>query len=269
MRTFLFVISILSGLVTSCSMSPERSEFTPLEEPRSSTVPLDAVFTPPSFSSIPGDQRGELIRIGYEVIVHTQDQATPYVGNQLNCTNCHLDGGLEPNAMSYVGLSRLYPEYRAKTGRTITLEDRINQCFEQNLNGKAMPQDSYKLRAIVAYIDWLSNDVPKASRVEWRGLSQIRSSRQPDPANGKKLFAARCQFCHGGDGQGTLAGPPLWGPGSFTTGSGMARVSVAASFIKANMPRTRGWALSDDESFDVAAYIASQPRPGFSGKIND
>jgi thiosulfate dehydrogenase len=44
---------------------------------------------------------------------------------------------------------------------------------------------------------------------------------------------------------------------------------VAASFIKANMPRTRGWALSDDEAYDVAAYINSQPRPDFAGKAND
>ena len=35
------------------------------------------------------------------------------------------------------------------------------------------------------------------------------------------------------------------------------------------MPRTRGWALSDDEAYDVAAYINSKPRADFSGKSND
>ena len=269
MRIFLFVISILAAFVASCSGSPERSQFAPLEGQRAAGVPLDAVFTPPSPDTIPGDQRGELIRLGYEVIVHTQEQAKPYVGNALNCTNCHLDAGLDPNAMSYVGLSRLYPEYRARAGRVITLEDRINECFERSLNGKPLPEDSHKLRAIVAYIDWLSSDVPKSSRVEWRGLSHITSSRPPDPENGKKLFAARCLFCHGADGQGTMVAPPLWGPRSFNIGSGMARVSVAASFIKANMPRTRGWALSDEESYDVAAFLAQQPHPDFQGKAGD
>jgi thiosulfate dehydrogenase len=66
-----------------------------------------------------------------------------------------------------------------------------------------------------------------------------------------------------------MIAPPLWGPRSYTIAADMARVSVAASFIKANMPRTRGWALSDDDAYDVAAYINSQPRPDFAGKAND
>jgi len=49
----------------------------------------------------------------------------------------------------------------------------------------------------------------------------------------------------------------------------MARVTVAASFIKSNMPRGLGWTLTDDEAVDVAAYVNSQPRPDFPGKQND
>jgi thiosulfate dehydrogenase len=47
----------------------------------------------------------------------------------------------------------------------------------------------------------------------------------------------------------------------------MARIPVAASFIKSNMPRTRGWTLSDQEAYDVAAYMNSQPRADFSGMV--
>ena len=79
----------------------------------------------------------------------------------------------------------------------------------------------------------------------------------------------KCGFCHGMDGQGTMAAPPLWGPRSYTIGAGMARVGVAASFIKANMPRGWGWTVTDDEAFDVAAYVNGQPRPDFPGKIHD
>jgi len=105
--------------------------------------------------------------------------------------------------------------------------------------------------------------------VPWRGMSRITSTRPPDPANGKNVFEKKCVFCHGIDGQGTMAAPPVWGPRSYNIGAEMARVGVAASFIKANMPRGWGWTVTDDEAFDVAAYINSQPRPDFPGKVYD
>jgi thiosulfate dehydrogenase len=237
--------------------------------PNQGSSAFDAIFTPPSPETIPGDQRGEQIRLGYQIVVRTQEYAKAYVGNSLNCTNCHLDAGLDPNAASFVGLSRVYPEYRDRVGHVVSLADRINECFERSLNGRALPPDSSKLQAVVSYIEWLSQDIPPGSRIEWRGIQKIHPSRQPDPGNGKKVFAARCVFCHAADGQGGMIAPPLWGAKSYTIASGMARVSVAASFIKANMPRTRGWALSDDDAYDVAAYINSQHRPDFAGKAND
>jgi len=230
---------------------------------------LDAVFSPPSPDTIPGDQRGEAIRLGYEIVVRTQEYGKPYVGNALNCTNCHLDAGLNPNAASFVGLSAVYPEYRPRADRTMTLADRINECFERSLNGKPLPPDSSKLQAVVSYIDWLSQNVPRGSSVAWRGIPRISPSRQPDPGNGKLVFAKRCAFCHGVDGQGTMTAPPVWGPRAYNIAAGMARVSVAASFIKGNMPRGWGWSVSDEEAFDVAAYINSQPRPDFPDKVRD
>jgi len=35
------------------------------------------------------------------------------------------------------------------------------------------------------------------------------------------------------------------------------------------MPRGWGWSLSDDEAFDVASYVNSQPRPDFPAKKFD
>ena len=226
-------------------------------------------FAPPSPETIPGSQLGEQIRLGYQIVVDTQDYAKPYVGNRLNCTNCHLDGGLNPNAASFVGLASVYPEYRSRNAKVNTLADRINECFERSLNGRALSPDSSKLQAVVAYIAWLSQGVPQGATVPWRGLQPIKSGRSLDPANGKKIFANKCVFCHGSDGQGTMAAPPVWGPQSYNIAAGMARVSVAAAFIKSNMPRTVGWTLSDDDAYDVAAYVNSQPRPDFVGKIGD
>jgi thiosulfate dehydrogenase len=230
---------------------------------------IEALFAPPSPETIPGDLRGEQIRLGYKIVVNTQEYGKRYVGNALNCTNCHLDAGLNPNAASYVGISVLYPEYRPRAGRQMTLADQINECFERSLNGRALPPDSSKLAALVAYIDWLSHNVPRGSTVPWRGIPRITSTRPPDPVNGKAVFERKCAFCHGSDGQGTMAAPPAWGPQSYNIGAGMARVGVAASFIKANMPRGWGWTVTDDEAFDVAAYINSQPRPDFPDKIHD
>jgi thiosulfate dehydrogenase len=150
-----------------------------------------------------------------------------------------------------------------------TLADRVNECFERSLNGRALPPDSSKLQAVVAYITWLSRGVPSGATLPWRGLQRIESRRTLDPANGKQVFANKCAFCHGSDGQGTMAAPPVWGPQSYNIAAGMARVTVAAAFIKSNMPRSWGWSLSDDAAYDVAAYINAQPRPDFPGKAND
>jgi thiosulfate dehydrogenase len=226
-------------------------------------------FAPPSPDTIPGSQLGEQIRLGYLIVVNTQEYAKSYVGNRLNCTNCHLDGGLNPNAASFVGLAAVYPEYRARSARMNTLADRVNECFERSLNGRALSPDSSKLQAVVAYITWLSRGVPNGATLPWRGLQRIESRRPLDPANGKQVFASKCGFCHGLDGQGTMAAPPVWGPQSYNIAAGMARVTVAAAFIKSNMPRGWGWSLSDDDAYDVAAFINAQSRPDFPGKVND
>ena len=266
MRLLLAIVGVL--IFVSCSGESARVK---TEELRGADQTGSAAieFAPPSPETIPGSQLGEQIRLGYQIVVNTQEYARPYVGNRLNCTNCHLDGGLNPNAASFVGLAAVYPEYRARNAKLNTLADRVNECFERSLNGRALPPDSSKLQAIVAYITWLSQGVPQGVTLPWRGLQRIDSRRPLDLAKGKNVFANKCAFCHGSDGLGTMAAPPVWGPQSYNIAAGMARVSVAAAFIKSNMPRTWGWTLSDDDAYDVAAYVNSQTRPDFADKIRD
>jgi thiosulfate dehydrogenase len=263
------LFSVILGVATLLSCSGESAQVKTEEsrETQSGSAPIE--FAPPSPENIPGTQLGEQIRLGYKIVVNTQEYAQPYVGNRLNCTSCHLDAGLNPNAASFVGLAAVYPEYRPRSARVNTLADRINECFERSLNGQALPPDSLKLQAVVAYITWLSRGVPSGATIPWRGLQRIESRRHLDSDNGRKVFAMKCAFCHGSDGQGTMAAPPVWGPQSYTIAAGMARVTVAAAFIKSNMPRGWGWSLSDDDAYDVAAYINAQPRPDFPGKVND
>jgi len=229
----------------------------------------EAVFAPPDPVAIPDTEDYNVIRSGYEMVVDTQNHARSYVGNALNCTNCHLDAGRRLGAAPFVGLPALFPEYRARNDRMNRLEDRLNDCFERSMNGRPLPQGSPEQVALVAYITWLSQGVSKEAALAWRGFPRIASTRRPDPGKGKALFAERCAACHAENGQGTATVPPLWGPRSYNLATGMARVSLAASFIKANMPLGQGGTLTDEEAYDLAAFINSQPRPDFAGKAND
>ncbi len=220
-------------------------------------------WNPPAFEDIPRDPNGGAIWLGYEIVTDTQQRARDYVGNTLNCRSCHLQGGLVPFAGPFVGAYTAFPEYRARNGKINTLEIRINDCFERSMNGKALPYDSEEMGALVAYMAWLSKGVPSGTKLPERGFPRISSTRPASPENGKALFTAICAVCHRADGAGSPAAPPVWGPQSYTKGAGMARLGVAAAFIQRNMPLGQGGVLTNEDSYDLAAYINSQPRPEF------
>jgi thiosulfate dehydrogenase len=58
--------------------------------------------------------------------------------------------------------------------------------------------------------------------------------------------------------------PPLWGNNSYNNGAGLFRLSRFAGYVKNNMPNPLNYhnpQLTDEEAWDVAAYVNSQPRP--------
>ena len=58
--------------------------------------------------------------------------------------------------------------------------------------------------------------------------------------------------------------PPLWGSQSYNQGAGLFRMSRLAGYVKANMPFGASYQnpqLTDDEAWDLAAFINLQPRP--------
>lgn len=238
--------------------------------------PPRAAFNPPDESTLPEGPMGEAIDYGFSLIMETQKFARDYVGNGLNCRNCHLAGGRIPNAMPYVGLSGIYPMYRARSGKVVVLQERINDCFMRSLNGKPLPLDSPEMNGIMAYISWLSVGVPTGAQVEGRRFQGLPPPAEPaDPVRGKELFANICSACHGSDGAGQKGGdgfyaiPPLWGDVSYNIGAGMARLSTAAAFVKHNMPLGRGGLLDDRDVYDIASYFTAQPRPDFPLKHLD
>jgi thiosulfate dehydrogenase len=229
----------------------------------------------PAPDTMPAGAMGDAVREGQRIVNDTQNTVAAYVGNGLACAQCHIGGGTVAGAAPFAGLPGLFPEYRSRTGRVETLEERINDCFLRSMNGRPLPAYSREMIALLAYIGWLSGGVPSGSEVEGRGFRTIASPSPPDATRGKALYAARCSACHGAGGQGVRAAghgyafPPLWGPDSFNRGAGMARVSIAAAFIQAKMPLAAGGTLSDQEAYDIAAYVTSQPRPAFGAAAKD
>lgn len=215
---------------------------------------------------------------GYRIFRQTGRYAAKYVGNGLTCGNCHLNAGQRDRGMPLVGVAAVFPEYRARSGRLISLEDRIRDCFERSMNGTTPAYDSPELLAVAAYVAWLSDGQPVGRSPEWRGRNTIAKAAQIpvaqlDTAAGHGVYSRVCAACHGADGQGLDMGAarpgPLWGPRSWNDGAGMARVYTAAGFIRHAMPLTAPGSLTDRQAQEVAAYINTQPRPAFAHKAGD
>lgn len=226
-------------------------------------------FAVPHASTIPAGPVGDAVRRGRALLEHTKDSLPRFVGNDLRCTSCHMDGGMRKDAMPWIGVYSRFPQYRSRTGAVIVLEDRIRDCFERSMNGRSPAHDSKDMKDMVAYLAWLSRDIPVGRDVEGSGMPAV-PPLSPDTARGRETFLAECARCHGEDGQGKLPpAPPLWGPRSFNIGAGMSRLRTAAAFLKVAMPYDRPGSLTDQQAYDVAAYMNSQGRPDYPGKELD
>lgn len=212
-----------------------------------------------------------------------QDHPDPQrrmIGNRLACASCHLDIGTEPGTLTLLQTTEHYPRFSGRQGGMTDIEDRINECMQRSMNGKALPMDSPEMIAMASYLRSLGAQyaaMGAGSKKAAESAAFKTPNRRADVAMGQVVYSTRCATCHGNDGAGLLATgdvrkgylfPPLWGPDSFNDGAGMGRVLTAARFIKARMPLGRP-DLSDDEAFDVAAFIISKPRPAMANLEKD
>lgn len=233
-----------------------------------------ASFQPPALSAIPAGPEGDAIRRGMAIFADPGTHAAQFVGNSMACKNCHLDNGRRADSSPMWAAWVSYPQFRKKTGTINTMEDRIRGCFLYSMNapnspsGAPPPPGSDLYRDLEAYFHWLAKDAPTGTRMKGAGYPTPPLSQAGyDPDRGATLFEAKCTGCHGSDGQGArspdgkVVYPPLWGPRSFNWGAGMARVDLAAGFIKANMPFDQPRTLTDQQSWDIAAFIDSHERP--------
>ncbi|MFA5597742.1 MAG: c-type cytochrome [Pusillimonas sp.] len=224
-------------------------------------------FTPPPADSIPDNEFGKMVKLGQDIFLQTKLLASPYVGNSMNCVNCHLDAGrLAGSAPMWAGYVA-FPAYRSKSGKVETYSRRIQECFIYSMNGKLPPADSDVVVALETYMYWLATNAPTGATLEGRGYKRLpEPAQKPDYVRGQKVYAQHCALCHGADGAGQRVGkemvfPALWGDNSYNWGAGMHTVSTAAAFIKANMPLGQGNTLTDQDAWDVAYYMNAHDRP--------
>ncbi|MBD5803645.1 Cytochrome c [Azoarcus sp. Aa7] len=242
----------------------------------------------PDVDKLSNDKYGQMVRMGRDLVLKTSqfigpevaDPAKRFAGNNLACTTCHLDGGTKKDGNGFVGTYVGYPSYKAREDSVQTIEERINGCMERSMNGRRLPLESVEMKAMTTYMRFMSTNVPVGANVAGLGLPKPGKfpDRPADPVQGKQVYDQFCVACHGPEGQGVRVGqagdaqgyvnPPLWGADSYNDGAGMNRVIMAARFIRNNMPKgvtAEAPVLTDEQAFDVAAFINSQPRPKKAG----
>jgi thiosulfate dehydrogenase len=252
---------------------------------------ITTIWTVPEIGALPRDAHGLQVREGRDLVTATYayigpnvpDPSKRYAGNNLACSNCHLEAGTKKFGLPLFGLYNDFPQYSARSGGEISIEDRINSCMTRSMNGRPLSHDAPEMQAIVAYIKFLSTGVARNQRVPGLGTGQMPELRRAAaPARGEPHYLRNCAACHNTDGsgvRGSIAGsdlgyvmPPLWGRDTFNDGAGMARIINLANFIHFNMPHGADYLnpqVSVDDAWDIAAFVLSHPRPHLAGTEHD
>ncbi len=263
---------IIAGLFIFIALASCNNSEMPLKQKAGSQEDT-TVFIPPDTSTIPHDQFGDMVRYGRELVVNTAHYIGPsgtvgkYLGNKMNCGNCHLDAGTRPFGFNFFSTHARYPQYRGREDAVLNIGERINNCIERPHNGSPLPLGGKEILAMECYMKWLSAGVKTGGHVKGDEALELElPDRAADPEKGAVIFATNCASCHGKNGEGqwkpdssTYIYPPVWGQFAFQRGSSPSRVLKLAAFIKANMPdKIATWRkplLTDEQSIDVAAFI--------------
>ena len=234
-------------------------------------------WSAPDLNSLPDQKQKEQILYGKELITHTAKYLGPkgsvmQITNGMNCQNCHLEAGTKIFGNNYSAVASTYPKFRPRSGAIEDVYKRVNDCIERSLNGTPLDTLSNEMQAIKSYILFLGGKVEKGVKPAGAGLKDLAwLSRPADPEKGKSVYDFKCTSCHMPNGQGQkMAGgveylyPPLWGEFSYNDGAGLYRISNFAKYVRYNMPQGASHTnpmLTDEEAWDVAAFVNSMPRP--------
>jgi thiosulfate dehydrogenase len=262
---------VVTLALAACTMQPaqRRADSTVAQNGASSTEWNPDTWRPPVVDSTPDDPYEVAVARGLALFTQTRDSLPKYVGGSLNCASCHLDEGRRSTAAPLTGVFARFPKFLDRSGAVVPIEDRVNYCFTRSLAGSKLPVDSREMQDIVAYLAFISRGVPYGEHFHMEGMPKMPAELVGDSSRGHALFTDNCARCHSGDGSGMGPIPALWGPKSFSIGASMARQERAASFIRFNMPFDRPGTLTNQQAFDVAAYVTAMPRPDSPGKASD
>ncbi len=246
-------------------------------EVKKEEAPKSKFWQPVAIADVPDAAQREELEYGKELIAHTSRYLGPkgevfQLFNGMNCQNCHMDAGTKPFGNNYGSIASTYPKFRARSGTEESIDLRMSDCFERSMNGQKLDTNTREYQAMRAYILYIGSNVPKGEQAEGSGLKDLAFlDRAADPAKGKLVYEQKCQSCHQADGQGSenpdgkeYAFPPLWGKDSYNVSAGLYRLTTMARYVKYNMPLGASHEspmLTDEEAWDVAAFINSQPRP--------
>ncbi len=216
---------------------------------------------------LPTGALGASIALGRDVINDPQKYLPHNVTADMSCAACHLGAGTVARGGSFVGTYARFPQWNKRSHRVITLQDRLAECFLYSMNGRPPAYTSKEMIAMVAYIAYLSRNVPVgAPQPKSDGFIVPLPSASPDITRGQTLYAQKCAACHQADGAGIHgAFPPLWGPKSFNNGAGMAHIDRMTGFVMYNMPQNAPNTLSVQDAYDISAWVLTHPRPHFAG----
>ena len=270
---FLLLIAIIADMSGFSNLANKKS----LVSENKLNIPKPKLRKVLSLNSAFYKEDPKLIKYGRELIVNTATYLGPkgkvaHISNGMNCQNCHLEAGTKAWGNNYGAVASTYPKFRERSGTKETIVKRVNDCIERSLNGKSLDSLSREMKAIVAYIKFVGQFVPKDTIPKGSGIWKLNFlTRATDSERGRLAYEQKCITCHQQNGEGlmnangkTYIYPPLWGKNSFNQGAGLFRISRMAGYIKVNMPLGATWEqpqLSDEEAWDIAAFINSQPRP--------
>ncbi|MBF0554704.1 MAG: c-type cytochrome [Nitrospirae bacterium] len=226
----------------------------------------DKTSVPPYKNVNPNDAPENIrnaVMSGYDILMNTQR----YFGGNLSCGNCHFLGGFtkggKGGGISLLGVAAVYPRRSSGEAKIIDLPTAVRNCFSKSLNISPPPAEDRQMQSIIAYLHWISHDIPIYSKVPWLGLPPVSLPQNPDAQNGGKVYLTNCAKCHSKDGSGNKTAPPLWGPNSYTNASPLN--NHISAFILFNMPKGNA-KLSQQQAQDVSSFIMSQSRPLWGGK---
>src|SRR4051812_47321100 len=119
------------------------------------------------------------------------DARMRHMDSRLACASCHIGAGLEPGNLSLATAFTKYPRISPRSGANETIQDRINGCMMRSMNGRALPENSPEMMAMVSYLRFLA-DQDAATGATQRKAHEPAALKTPNRAAdlkaGQKVF---------------------------------------------------------------------------------